>query len=191
MTKKQFFISLVCVCFFSFLGGIIGSLFSFNDIFAENKFIEIQEISTQLLTITNDQGKKIARFSYDGSGNPYLTFYSNKKPLKRTYPKFDVSEMTSEDGETHLIKDKYTKPIFGIHLKNEEPAMFFNDRDLDKRIGLGITNLEPSLDVLYRNKTRLILGTNHLVNNETGKKEKFEGSLCFYNNSNKLLGILP
>jgi hypothetical protein len=99
--------------------------------------------------------------------------------------------MTSEDGETHLIKDKYTKPIFGVHLKNEEPAMFFNDRDLDKRIGLGITNLEPSLDVLYRNKIRLILGTTHLINKETGNKEKFEGSLCFYDNTNKLLGILP
>jgi len=191
MNKRQFFISLVCVCLFSFLGGIVGSLLSFSDIFAENKFIEVPEISTQLITIINNQGKKVARFSYDGSGNPYLNFYSNKKPLKRIYPKFDVSEMTSEDGETHLIKDKYAKPIFGVHLKNEEPAMFFNDRDLDKRIGLGITNLEPSLDVVYRNKTRLILGTNQLINNETGKKEKFEGSICFYDNTNKLLGILP
>ena len=191
MNKKQFFISLVCVCFFGFLGGIVGSLFSLNDIFAENKFIEVQEISAQRLTITNDQGKKVAEFSYDGKGNPYLTFYSNKKPLKRIYPKFDLSEMTSKDGETHFIKDKYTKPIFGVHLRDEEPAMFFNDRDLDKRIGLGITNLEPSLDVLYRNKVRLILGTAHLINQETGNKEKFEGSLCFYDNTNKLLGILP
>ncbi|MBW1693903.1 MAG: hypothetical protein JRJ41_07060 [Deltaproteobacteria bacterium] len=191
MNKKQFLISLACVCFFSFLGGIVSSLFNFNDIFAENKFIEVEEISTRLITITNNQGKKVARFSYDGSGNPYLTFYSNKKPLKRIYHKFDVSEMTSKDGETHFIKDKYTKPIFGVHLKNEEPAMFFNDRDLDKRIGLGITNLEPGLDVLYRNKTRLILGTNHLINKETGNKEKLEGSICFYDNTNKLLGILP
>jgi len=191
MNKKQFFISLVCVCLFGFLGGIVGSLFSFNDIFAENKPIEAQEISTQLLTITNDQGNKVARFSYDGSGNPYLTFYSNKKPLKRTYPKFDFSEMEFKGGETHFTKDKYTKPIFGIHLRNEEPVMFFNDRDLDKRIGLGITNLEPSLDVLYRNKIRLILGTTHLINKKTGNKEKFEGSLCFYDNTNKLLGILP
>ena len=82
MNKKQFFISLVCFCFFSFLGGIVGSLFSFNDIFAENKSIEAQEISTQLLTITNDQGNKVARFSYDVSGNPYLTFYSNKRFLE-------------------------------------------------------------------------------------------------------------
>ncbi|UCD31263.1 MAG: hypothetical protein JSV38_10705 [Desulfobacterales bacterium] len=191
MNKKQFFISLVCVGLFSFLGGIVGGLFSFNDIFAENKFIEAQEISTRLLTITNDQGKKVAILSYDGSGNPYLTFYSNKKPLKRIYPKFDLSEMTSKDGETHLIKDKYTKPIFGIHLKKEEPAMFFNDRDLDKRIGLGITDLEPRFDVLYRNKIRLTLGTNHLIKKETGSTEKFEGSLCFYDSTNKLLGILP
>jgi hypothetical protein len=70
MTKKQFYTSLVCICLFSFLGGIVGSLFSFNDIFAKNKFIEVPEISTQLLTITNDQGNKVAIFSYDGKGNP-------------------------------------------------------------------------------------------------------------------------
>jgi hypothetical protein len=191
MTKKQSYTSLVCICLFSFLGGIVGSVFSFNDIFAKNKVIEVPEISTQLLTITNDQGKKVAIFSNDGSGNPYLNFYSNKKPLKRIYPKFDVSEMTTKDGETHIIKDKYTKPIFGVHLRNEEPAIFFADKDLDKRIGLGITDLEPSLDLLYRNKTRLTLGTNYLINNETGNKEKFEGSICFYDGTNKLLEILP
>lgn len=191
MNKKQFLVSLVCVCFFGFLGGIVGSLFSINDIFAENKSIEAQEISTQVLSITNNQGKKVAILSYDGSGNPYLTFYSNEKPLKRTYPKFDVSEMTSQDGETHFIKEKYTKPVFGVHLRNEEPAMFFNDRDLDKRIEVGITNLEPGLEMLYRNKTRLILGTTHLINKETGSKEKFEGSICFYDSTNKLLGVLP
>ena len=191
MNRKQFFISLVCVCFFSFLGGIVGSLFCFNDIFAENKSRKVPEISTKLLTITNDQGKEVARFSYDVRGNPYLNFYSNKMPLKRIYPKFDVSEMTAKDGETHFVKDKYTKPIFGVHLRNEEPAMFFNDRDLDKRIGLGVKDLEPCLDVLYRNKTRLILGTNHLINNKTGNREKFEGSISFYDNTNKLLGILP
>ena len=54
MYKKQFFISLACVCLFSFIGGIVGSLLSFNDIFAENKPLEIQEISTKLLTINND-----------------------------------------------------------------------------------------------------------------------------------------
>jgi hypothetical protein len=133
----------------------------------------------------------VAIFSHDASGNPYLTFYSNKKPLKRIYPKFDFSEMELKDGETHFLKAKYNKPVFGVHIKNEEPAMFFNDRDLDKRIELGVTNLEPGLDMLYRNKTRLILGTTHLINKETGYKEKFEGSICFYDDTNKLLGILP
>lgn len=191
MNKKQFLISLVCVCIFSFLGGVVGGLFSFNDTLAENKSIEVQEISTQILTITNDKGENIARLSHDDSGNPYLNFYSNKKPLKRKYPKLNISEMTAKDGETHFIKGRYTKPIFGIHLRREEPVMFFNDRDLDKRIGLGIKNLEPSLDVLYKHKVRLILGTNHFINKETGNREKFEGSLCFYDNANNLLGILP
>jgi len=69
--------------------------------------------------------------------------------------------------------------------------MMFADKDLDQRIILGMWDIEPTITIKYRNKVRLKLGTNWLIDKNTGNQDKVKGSVCVFNNKGQLTSMLP
>jgi hypothetical protein len=208
MNKKQFLISLVFVSVFSFLGGIVGGVIrGGTDIFAkddtswltpkkidfiESKMIKTKELRAKEITLYNKADKVIGKISSQSDGNPYIFLFSNSSPMEYLIPKSkNILEMKPKEIDEIFSKGKFTTATFAIGIVEDEPHIAFSDKDLDNRISLGVLNLEPYMEIFYRNKSRLRIGTNYLRNKTTGTEEKIKGSICAFDNKGTLIGQLP
>ena len=167
MNKKQFLISLIFLSVFSFLGGIVGGMlsggkpiFAKDDTsytnpkkidFLESEYIKVKGIVINSLWIQNDKGQSTVQFA-NNNGNPFLNFYSKENPLGKI----------SSDEQSALKMQ--TAPMFSIWVgKDGVPKMQFNDNHLDRRMVLGIYEIDPMLIMYYNNNPRLVIGTNEVA----------------------------
>jgi hypothetical protein len=74
---------------------------------------------------------------------------------------------------------------------NPHPSIVLSDVDRDPRIMLSVDNIDPTMRFFYRNKNRLILGTNKLYTKTTGEHEKIEGSVVAYDSQERAVDIFP
>ena len=200
MNKKQYLVSLIIVAVFSFLGGIIGGMISDSKILAQSSLvapdgssygkpkeigylksglISAEQVIAKEFTIQNTEGKTLIHMALDKKGNPYISFYSRETPKGLKIKFFD--------GHYEHID----VPMLNIFFEKDEPKIVFKDKDLDPRIILGIHNLQPSLDILYNQKPRIIIGTNNLITKKTESEEILKGSICIFDRKGKVLTQLP
>lgn len=195
MNRKQFLLALVFVAVFSFIGGIVGGTISGGGIimaakdllddstlfnpkqinYLQSKFINSARIRAEKLITTeillvNGSNKVVGRFSVTPSDDPIFALYSKERPL--------------------MVGENW-KDAFSIQVSNSEPIIMFRDKDLDARIFIGVTKLEPSIDFLYKGKNRLTLGTNVTVSKNTGNVTKYKGSICTFDNKGNLTSQMP
>ena len=188
---------LLCVCLFSFLGGMAGELIQENMLYAQNEeneikyeyfdYIEAKTIETKNIIIDNLNDDTVANIK-TVNNQPIIRLYTKDKP-EYSYKMSDneFQKIKNEKGILEAFakrnKTKINNPAsLLITTYDEIPSIMFYDKDGDQRIVIGVNNnyVEPFMNFYYRSEKRLSLGTNNLTNESTGKKEEIEGSIFFF-----------